>query len=58
MAYYKTDNKKAMHRVNTRLRDDQVSFVKSEVKKSKGTLTDGDVYRLLIDEAITNRKKK
>jgi len=48
---------KIMHRFNTRIRGDQRTFIKNEVKKSKGKLTEGEVTRDLLDEAITNRKE-
>lgn len=58
MAFYKTKDKTALSRLNTRIFSHQSDFIKKEVKKSKGTLTDGDVIREMLDEAITNRKQK
>lgn len=49
---------KPLVRFNTRIREDQQSYIKSEVKKSKGALTEGQLTRTLLDEAITNRKSK
>ncbi len=46
----------SMKRVNTRITPDQHAFIKNEVKKSKVFLTEGDVFRALLEEAITNRK--
>lgn len=51
------ESKKGMHRINTRVPIEIDLFVKSEVKKSNGTLTEGVVYRILLEEAINNRKK-
>lgn len=50
--------RKAMYRLNTRIPFEIDAYVKNEVKKSKGELTEADVYRALLEEAITNRKKK
>lgn len=50
--------RKAMYRLNTRIPEEIDAYVKNEVKKSKGALTEADVYRALLEEAITNRKKK
>lgn len=50
--------REAMYRLNTRIPHAIDAYVKSEVKKSKGELTEADVYRSLLEEAITNRKKK
>lgn len=47
-----------MYRLNTRIPEEIDAYVKNEVKKSKGALTEADVYRALLEEAITNRKKK
>lgn len=48
--------KEPMKRVNTRVLESHDDFVKAEVKRSKGALTEGDVYRMLLEEAITARK--
>ncbi len=53
-----TEEKRSLKPVNTRIAVDQDAFIKSEVKKSKGVLTEGEVHRALLDEAITNRKNK
>lgn len=45
-------------RFNTRIFDYQRDFIKSEVKKSKGKVSEGDVLRTALDEYITKRKKK
>ncbi len=50
--------RKAMYRLNTRIPFEIDAYVKNEVKKSKGALTEADVYRALLEEAITNRKQK
>jgi len=52
---------KPMPRFNTRIREDQQEFLKSEVKKSKGVLSEGSLTRELLDlgiEAYKNKKKK
>lgn len=46
----------ALHRVNTRIFISQAAFIKNEVKKSKGEMSEGDVHRALLAEAISNRK--
>lgn len=56
----------SMYRLNTRIRNDQIEFVKAEVKKaqklqpkgSKEVIGDGTLVRILLDEAINNRKAK
>ncbi len=56
----------SMYRLNTRIRHDQIEFVKAEVKKekklqpkgSKEVIGDGTIIRVLLDEAISNRKAK
>lgn len=50
--------KRGVHRLSSRIFKDQIDFIRSEVKKSKGELNESDVLRLLLDEAIINRKKK
>ncbi len=50
--------KETLKRVNTRIHESQDAFIKSEVKRSKGELTEGDVHRALLDEAITMRENK
>ncbi len=53
-----------LQRINTRIFKSQHEYVKNEVIKSrKGRgptwgISEGDVYRTLLQEAITNRKKK
>lgn len=50
-----------MPRFNTRIREDQQEFLKGEVKKSKGVLSEGSLTRELLDlgiEAYKNKKKK
>jgi len=52
---------KPMPRFNTRIREDQQEFLKSEVKKSKGVLSEGSLTRELLDlgiEVYKNKKKK
>lgn len=48
--------KDTLHRVNTRIFGHQDAYIKAEAKKSKGELSEGDVHRALLDEAITSRK--
>lgn len=48
---------KGLIRVNTRISEEQATYIKEQVKKSNGTLTEGEVTRQLLDEAINNRKK-
>ncbi len=52
------EKKRSLKPVNTRIAVDQDAFIKSEVKKSKGVLTEGEVHRALLDEAIIIRKSK
>lgn len=52
---------KPMHRFNTRIREDQQAFLKDEVKKSKGALSEGSLTREILDlgiEVYKNNKKK
>lgn len=44
--------------VNTRIFEHQSRYIKAEAKRSKGKLTESDVFRILLDEAITSRKTK
>lgn len=44
-----------MKRVNTRITEEQDNFIKEEARVSSGRLTEGDVFRALLDEAINNR---
>ncbi len=46
-----------MPRTFDRIRQDQLDFIKSEAKASKGELSEAEVHRQLLDEAITKRKK-
>lgn len=48
--------KQKTKRVNTRIWEHQDAFIKKEAEKSKGELSEGDVHRALLEEAITNRK--
>lgn len=48
--------KEVLKRVNTRIREDQDAFIKAEVKKSGGTLTEGEVHRQLLDKGIASTK--
>lgn len=50
-------SKDTLVRVNTRIFAHQDEYIKSEAKRSKGELSEGDVTRALLDEAISNRKK-
>lgn len=45
------------HRLSSRIFEDQLEYIRNEAKKSKGVLTESDVLRELLDEAISNRKK-
>lgn len=54
----KAQKAKPMPRAAARIFQHQADFIKAEAKKSKGTLTEGDVHRQLLDEAINNRKTK
>lgn len=52
---------KPMHRFNTKIRENQRDFIKGEVKKSKGALSEGEIARELLDlgiEVYKNKKKK
>ena len=40
-------------RVNTRIRDDQSTFIKKEAKKSNKT--EGEIYRAIVDYYINNK---
>ena len=46
---------KPMARVNTRVLEDQRAFVKARAKRKN--LTEGEVFREIIDFFITNNKK-
>ncbi len=54
----KQKNLGAMPRVNTKLFHHQVAYIKNLAEKSNGELTEGDVQRQLLEEAITARKGK
>jgi len=45
----------SLHRVNTRIFVYQDLFIKSEVKKSKVVVSEGEVHRMLLAEAIEAR---
>lgn len=47
-----------MHRFNTRIRADQRTYIKTEVKRSKGETTEGELTRELLDLGITSHKAK
>lgn len=47
-----------MHRVNTRIRQEQTQFIKDEAKKSKGQLGEGEIHRSLLDLGIEAYKTK
>lgn len=57
MASIKEKKNETLVRVNTRIFPHQDEYIKKEAERSKGELTEGDVTRQLLDEAITNRKK-
>ena len=46
--------RKPMDRVNTRVRSDQKEFIKTKAKKDN--LTEGEVFRLVIDFYTNNNK--
>lgn len=50
--------KRGVHRLNSRIFQDQIDFIKTEEKKSKGTLNESEILRQLLDEAIAARKAK
>lgn len=50
MAQVKTPKAEPMHRVNTRIRQDQNKFIKSVAKKTNAT--EGEVFRAIIDVAM------
>lgn len=50
--------KRGVHRLSSRIFGDQIQYIRSEAKRSKGVLNESDVLRELLDEAIINRKKK
>jgi len=57
----KPKNTEPYPRLNTRVFSHQEEYVKSEVKKSKKTnkpISEGELYRELIDIGIISRKKK
>jgi hypothetical protein len=54
----KGEKAKRMPRATARIFQHQVDFIKGEAKKSKGALTEGEIHRQLLDEAIAGRKKK
>lgn len=58
MPIKKSKENKLMPRTFARIRPDQLAFIKAEAKKSKGEFSEADVQRQLLDEAISNRKKK
>lgn len=45
-----------MARINTRIRQDQHAFIKATAKRC--VLTEGEVFRAIIDTAMTVSKKK
>lgn len=53
-----TAKKPKTYRCNTRIFDYQREFIKKEVIKAKGKMSEGDVHRLALDEFINSRKKK
>ncbi len=44
--------------IYTRVHNHQDAYVKAEVKRSKGTTSEGELYRELIDRGIKNRKEE
>lgn len=46
------------HRFNTRIYEYQREFIKTKVKLSKGTLSEGDVLRAALDVYIKKELKK
>jgi hypothetical protein len=53
----KPKNKVAWPRVNTRVFPHQAEYVKLQVEKSAGAVSEGEVYRQLIDLGIKSKKK-
>ena len=51
----KSKDTKSLHRVNTRIFVYQDVFIKGEVKKSKEVVSEGEVHRTLLAEAIEAR---
>lgn len=51
-------DREVFKRVNTRITPAQDSYIKSEAKKSRGTISEGEIHRALLDEAIISRKNK
>lgn len=51
------NKRKAMARLNTRIPAEDSEYVKSIVKKSKGDVTEGDVYRTFIRDGIIAHKQ-
>ncbi len=52
----KPKNKVALKPLYTRVFIHQDDYVKVEVKKSKGAMSEGELYRELIDLGINSRK--
>ncbi len=50
--------KEPTRRLNSRIFISQYDFIEKEVQKSKEKMTEGEVLRQLLDEAIASRKKK
>lgn len=50
----KNQKVKPLERVNTRIREDQKKFIKAEAKKKN--LTEGEVFRLIIDSYMEKNK--
>lgn len=48
--------KEPLKRVNTRITAAQDAFIKKEVEKSRGEMTEGDVHRMLLAKGIISHK--
>lgn len=53
----KKADKENLRRLNTRITGAQETYAKAKVKKSKGELTEGEVYRDLLDKGIKADKQ-
>lgn len=54
----KPKNKVAWPRLNTRVFPHQEEYVKTEARKSRGKISEGEIYRELLDLGIKVRKAK
>lgn len=54
----KPKNEVAWPRLSTRVFPHQNEYVKKEAKRLKGKVSEGEIWRSLLDEAINSRKEK